>query len=368
MKTAIAAAAALALLAAGLLLDAERALFALLAAAFVATAASLGALALLALFQVSNAGFHATLKRALEAMALALPVGAIALFAVLARAPIVWPWAAAPDTLRGAYLSVPAVAGRAAVFVALWLGFALALRHHSLAQDADGRLGHTRSGVALSAIFLVAGGYSLSLASVDWLMSTDPRWASTIFGFYTIGSVLLAGIAASVVVVILLRRAGRLPQVNESHLHDLGKLLFGLSTLWAYLWFSQYLLIWYANLPEETAWILARTRGGWGALFWVNLAIGWAVPFLVLLPRPAKRSERVLLPIALLVLVGRFVDAWVIVAPAKLPHPPALPWIEAAAFAALASLFALAVRRALAAAPMVPRNDPYLQEALEHRT
>jgi hypothetical protein len=365
--------AGLVVLAVGLFLDPGRGMTALLSAGFLAVAAALGALALLALFLVSNAGFHVTFKRVLEALALN-PVGVVAMLAVLPGVRWIYAWArpgAASDPLiaaKAAYLNVPGFGIRMLLFLGIWGAFALMLRRQSLGQDADGRVEHTGRSVALAAVFLLLGGYTLSLASVDWLMSVQPHWASTIFGFYTIGSTLLTGTAVAILAVSWLRREGRLPEVNDSHLHDLGKLLFGFSTFWAYLWFSQYLLIWYANLPEETAYILARTRHGWGPLFYGNLVVGWVLPFLLLLPRAAKRTPSRLVPVAVLVLLGRFLDVFLQIGPATLPGGPPVPWVELGALVGVGAAFTAVFFRVLATAPLEPAHDPYLVESLHHHT
>lgn len=367
------AVAGLVVLAVGLVLDPTRGMSALLSAGFLAVAAALGALALLSLFLVSNAGFHVAFKRVLEALSLN-PVGVVAMLAVLPGARWIYSWArpgAASDPLiaaKSVYLNLPGFGLRMLLFFGLWGAFALMLRRESLAQDTDGAIQHSRRSVALAAVFLLVGGYSLSLASVDWLMSVQPHWASTIFGFYTIGSTLLTATAVTILAVFWLRREGRLPEVNESHLHDLGKLLFGFSTFWAYLWFSQYLLIWYANLPEETAFILARTRNGWGWLFYGDLVIGWVLPFLLLLPRAAKRAPARLVPVAVLVLLGRFLDVWLQVAPATLPGGPPLPWVELGALVGVGAAFTSVFFRVLATAPLEPAHDPYLVESVHHHT
>ncbi|MBS2025605.1 MAG: hypothetical protein JST92_24670 [Deltaproteobacteria bacterium] len=357
----------------GLVHSPERSLSALLAAAVLLITASLGGLAWLALFHVANAGFFVAFKRVLEGLALLVPLGGGLLLLLLPGAPTLYGWvhSSASDAVvhgRGAFQSLPAFALRMVLALALWTFFALALRRESRRQDLDGDLAHTRRSVALSAVFLLLGGYTISLAGMDWLMSADPHWASTIYGFYTIGGVLQTGAAVTALVVLALRRAGRLPEVNHSHLHDLGKMLFAFSTFWAYLWFSQYLLIWYANLPEETAWILARTRGGWAPVFYGNLVINWVAPFLLLLPRPAKQAPVHLARVASLVVVGRFVDLWLQVAPARQPEVPLLPWVELGALLGATALFVLVLARVLASAPLLARQDPYLDEALHHHT
>jgi hypothetical protein len=369
-----AAVVGLALLAGGIATDATRGFTALLSAGFVAVTASLGALAILALCQVANAGFHVTAKRVLEALAVTLPVGAVAMLALLPFTSHVWAWArpgADADPIihaKVAYLNFPFFAARMVLFLGVWTAFAFVLRAESRAQDADGDVRHTKRGVLFSALFILFGGYSIGLASVDWLMSCDPRWASTIYGFYTIGGILQTGAAVALLALISLRRAGKLPEVTPHHLHDFGKLLFAFSTLWAYLWFSQYLLIWYANLPEEAAWVVTRTTGTWAPLYFGGVVINWVLPFLLLLPKPAKRAPDHLFRMASLVVFGRFLDAWLQAAPATMKGPPALPWIELGAFVGVGAVFWLVYGRMLAGAPMVAKHDPYLVEALHHRT
>jgi hypothetical protein len=342
----------------------------LLANAFYFLTVALGAAVFLALGHVSNTGWTTVLKRVPEAFCAFLPVGGLAMGSLVFGLGALYPWAgdgAAHDPLleaKGAYLNAPFFLARMAAVIFAWWLFAAALRRHSLRQDADGSVLHTRRSVAVSAVFLIVFGFTFSMASIDWLMSLTPHWMSTIFGLYNIGGLLSGSVAAIAVGTIALRRAGLLPGVGPSHLHDLGKLLFAFTTLWAYLWFSQYLLIWYANLPEETAYFLERTSGGWALLFYLNPVLGWALPFLLLLPRPAKRSESHLFRVCLLVLAARWLDVYLMVAPAVAPEHPGLGVAELAPLLGLGALFALVVGRALAAAPLVPKGDPYLVESL----
>jgi hypothetical protein len=175
-------------------------------------------------------------------------------------------------------------------------------------------------------------------------------------------------VCAITVAAILLHRAGALPQLNTSHLHDLGKLMFGFATLWAYLWFSQFLLIWYANIPEETVYFIARMHGGWAVPFYVNVVLNWALPFVLLLPRPAKRNPTHLLRVAAVLLAGRWLDLHLMVAPANMPDGAGLGVYELAGMVGMGALFLLAVTRAVRSAPMVPAGDPYLVESLHHHT
>jgi hypothetical protein len=357
---------------AGIAVEPTRALAGVLTSAFFLMTISLGATVFLALHHVAKAAWFVPIKRVPEAMSQALVVGAGGLLALLPAVPGLFEWSheSVAATLHGkeAYLDASFFAIRSVVVLGVWLLFAALLRRSSRAQDRDGDLRHTRRSVVLSAIFLVLLGISFSVASVDWLMSLSPHWQSTIFGWYHLAGLLLASVAAIAVVGIVLRRAGRLPEMTDDHVHDLGKLVFGFSTLWAYLWFSQYLLVWYANIPEETSHYLARTEGGWGFLFWLNLVAGWLIPFLALLPRRAKRSAEHLLRVSILVLAARWLDVYLAVVPAAFPEHPGIDWMDVAPLATLGSIFVLVLERALVTAPLVAARDPYLQEGSRYKS
>ncbi len=348
-----------------------RAWSAYLVGAFYFLTAALGAVVLLALLYLSKAGWGVLVKRVAEGVAGYLPIGAMTMLGVLLGAGSLYPWAGheAHDPAlhhKIGYLSVGSFGLRMIAVLGIWLGFAWLLRRGSLAQDRDASTRHTTRGVAISALFLLLFAASFSMAAFDWIMSLEPHWVSTVFAFYNMAGLLVAGLAVTTLAAILLRRAGVLPEVRADHLHDLAKLMLGMSTFWAYLWLSQYLLIWYANIPEETAYYVARTGHGWGFLFWTNLVLGWAIPFLALLPRPAKRSEAHLLRVCVVLLLGRWLDVYLMVAPSSSPEHAGIGILEVGTFAGFAALFVLVVVRALRAAPLVAQGDPYLVESLHH--
>jgi hypothetical protein len=268
---------------------------------------------------------------------------------------------------KALYLGAPFFFGRMALFVVVWSAFAFLMRRTSVRQDDDPAPRHHHRMVRYCAAFAVVFAISFSLASFDWIMTLDPQWTSTIFAVYLFAGVLVQGIAAITLSVVLLRERGDLDGVvNENHLHDLGKLLFAFSTFWAYIWFSQYLLIWYANIPEETSYYVRRTGEPWIALFFLNVIVNWAIPFLVLLPRAAKRHPAVLKWVAILMLAGRWLDLYVAVMPQVAPAP-ALRTIDVLIVAGYAGVFFLVATRALASVSLVPLNDPGLRESLAHR-
>jgi hypothetical protein len=335
---------------------------------------ALAGILFIALQYLASAGWWAVIRRVPEAMMGFVPVAGLLTLPLYFGRQALYPWTR-PETLRhdptvaakSAYLNAPFFFGRMVVFLALWTLFALLLRRTSLAQDAAPAGQHRRM-VKTSAFFIVSFAVSFSLASFDWLMSLDPRWFSTIFAVYTFAGLLLGGLAAITLAVILLRERGPLAGVvQESHLHDLGKLLFGFSIFWAYIWVSQYLLIWYGNIPEEVTFYVVRTGRAWAPLFFLTLVLSWIVPFVALMSRGAKRNPRVLGAVAVVVLLGRWLDLYVLVA------PPVLARVEVGFFEVLitagyAGLFFYLTTRALASAPLVARNDPYLGESLHHHS
>ncbi len=375
-------------LAIGAAVSPVRAWSAYLTSAFYMITIALGSMALLAMLNVSSAGWSAILRRPMEALMGYLPVGSASMLGLWAGARVLYPWASgqghaaetahtAPSAhgqeamftvhFKHAYLTLPGYAVRMLVALGLWLVFWSALERRSRAQDtSDDPARETRSSVGISAGFLLVLAYSFSMASFDWVMSLDPHWASTIFALYNMAGMLVAALSALTLLVLALRRSGALPELGEAHLHDLGKLIFGMATFWAYLWLSQYLLIWYANIPEETSYYLARTRDGWGFLFWANVVVNWAVPFLALLPQRQKRSAAQLTRVSVLLLLGRWLDIYLMVTPSGQPVHTGIGVIEVVIFIGFAALFVLVVERNLRAAPLLPRKDPYLVESLHH--
>jgi hypothetical protein len=319
---------------------------------------STGALVLIALFYVSGARWAAPLRRLPEALAAALPVGAVGLAGVLFLRPSLYSWAVHPQPgeevlspLRAVWLQRPFFLVRALVYLTIWMTFAGVMVRNSHLRDRTGNPAFTRRNTRLAAGFLVAFGLTCWLSSHDWLMSLEPDWTSTIFGVYNFAGLFLSALAAVTLLAVCFR-------VDTDRLHDLGTLLFGFSCFWMYTWFCQYLLIWYTNHPEETAYFLRRTRGAGPSLLLVALVLNWGIPFLVLLFRDAKRSPAILAAVALVVLAGRWVDLFVMVFPSQVETLAEPGYLEAGLALGAAGLFGLIVLRALTRAPLVPVEDP----------
>ena len=353
--------------AAGLALKPSQAWTAFLVSNFFFLTLSLGGLLFIAMMAVANAGWHRALKRVPESLAAYLPIGGLATLCLLRGVPWLYSWAqpeAARDTLLRAqspYLNIGFFAARMVGVLVIWILLGTLMRSTSISDDKQSRRGHSRRNVVLSAVFLAVFPFSFSMAAIDWLMSLQPHWSSSIFGLYNIAGLLSAAVGAISVVVIMLRRRGALPNVSDDHLHDLGKLLFGFSTVWAYLWFSQYLLVWYTNLPEENAYYVARLTGSVSVLFFLNFLLGWTLPFALLLRRSAKRSERTLLAASTLVLAGRWLDIHILAAPAVAPVYHGISVIDIALLLAFGGLFLFTIDRALAKAPAAVLPDVHIE-------
>ena len=333
---------------------------------------SLGAMFFLAVHSVSGATWHVAFRRVPEAMARVLPLGAIALLVVLQVHPSLYPFASQPaatgvDTFRDVWFQRRFFLTRSVVYLACWTAFAVALVRTSHRQDAEGDPALIRRSVRLSAGFLVALAVTFVPASIDWLMSLEPGWYSTIFGFYAFAGMFLAALAAIVILVVSIHcLAPASFTVTPGHLHDLGKLLFAFSTFWMYLWFCQYMLIWYGNIPEETAYFVKRQQGPWASLFLLNPILNWGAPFVLLLSQRAKKTASVLVLAATVIVTGNLLDLYLAVLPRFLGPTPALGLLEIGLPAAAIGLFALAVFHVLGRAPLVPVRDPSLAKSIEY--
>jgi hypothetical protein len=243
------------------------------------------------------------------------------------------------------------------------------LYRHSVTQDQEGGIEAIRKSVAWSAPGLVLLFVTVTMAAVDWLMSLEPHWYSTIFGIYVFAGGGLAFLAALILVALWFRRAGVLSEsIRVDHYHDLGRWLFVLVIFWAYIAFSQYMLIWYANLPEETSWFKHRLEGNWAWLSASLLVGNFILPFLLLIARAAKRNLRLLGGVSLLILLMHFIDLHWVVMPTVDRHAFHLHWLDLAAMAGVASAYALVFWRLLRRHALIPVSDLRLNRALNHQT
>jgi hypothetical protein len=358
----------------GLAFDAARTWSALLVDGFFVLAAALGGLVFIAVHHLSGASWSAGVRRVAEALTGALPIAAVMMLALFFGRRSLYPWAslASGSVSEGGPAASPYFApwfvfARMALFLIAWMALAASIVRSSARQDISADPIHRRRMVRDSALFAVVFAWTFSLAAVDWLLTLDPHWTSTIYSVYVFAGVLVEGVAAITLAVVLLVERGYLTDVvSPNHLHDLGKLLFAFSTFWAYIWLSQYLLIWYGNLPEEAGYYQIRTSPAWLVLFAANLLVNWVVPFVVLLPRESKRRASVLKVVAIVLLAGRWLDLYLLVAPQTSKAPSFGP-LEVALAAAYVAIGWYAVSTALARRPLVARHDPFLPGCLRHR-
>jgi hypothetical protein len=239
------------------------------------------------------------------------------------------------------------------------------IRSHSLAEDTEGGLFRLKRQKTLSSIFLVV--YAISWAFTSWymIMSVDPHWFSTIFWVYMFASSWVAGIAFVTIIILVLRRLGYLSILNNSHLHDLGKYMFAFSIFWTYLWISQYLLIFYANLPEEAIYYRDRLDH-WKPLFFFNLFCNFILPFLVLMTRDAKRMEGIMLFVAVMLVIGHWIDVYLSVMPGIYGSEIHFGIPEIGMFTGFLGLFLLVTVTYMSKAPLIPIKHPYLKEFIHH--
>lgn len=343
----------------------------LVGAVFVLTTA-LGATVFLAIHHLTNAAWSTVVRRIAEAMAGYMPFGTVALLVSLFGAGALYEWShagaiASSEALafKSDWLQMPFFAARMAVILASWILFAYLLRRESLRQDrAGGGEAQTVRSRIIAGAFLVVLAVTITAASVDWLMSIDPHFYSTLYGWYVFAGVFECGLAATAVAAVVLRSRGALPMVSDEHIHSFGKMVFAFATFWAYLWFCQFMLIYYTNMPEEGIYFTSRSAAvGGDVMFYLNPLFGWLVPFVLLMGRAAKRSPVVLVVGSVSVLLGHYIDIAIMVLPTTTGSAvPGL--IDLATMLAFGSSFVVVTDRLLARAPLVPANDLYLEEAL----
>jgi hypothetical protein len=356
-----------------LMKDAHRAWHSFLTSYFYFISLGLGGLFFAAIQHVTKAGWSVNIRRIMEAMAAYLPYGVAATIVLLIGSRYLYIWldpeiVANDDLLTGksAYLNMTFFVIRLVVFGGAWLIFNKLIVGHSVAQDKDGDENHTLKNVGLSIAFILIFALSYSLFSVDTLMSLQPHWYSTIWGVYCFAGLFQSSLAVMVLLALHLQRQGIVRgRITEEHVHDLAKFLKAFTVFYAYIGFSQFLLIWYANLPEETIFYLARSSGGWMAATLSLLVFKFAVPFLLLLPRAAKRSPAHLTLVCILVLFMQYIDIHWMVYPNLTDHW-ILSWQEVGTFMMFGGIFLWSVTSFLTKNAVVPLKDPRIDESMHH--
>ncbi len=318
---------------------------------------------------VGQAGWHTSIQRIPEAMGSFLPVAAVLMGILLFGAHDLYEWSHehldARLEKKTAYLNMPFFIIRMAVYFGGWIFLGSRLRKLSVKSDSNPDLKYFRRSIYYGSAYIAFFAITSSTASWDWIMSIDAHWYSTLFGWYIFISIFVSGIAVIILIVMFLKSQGYLPHVNKEHMHDLGKYLFGFSIFWMYLWFSQYMLIWYANIPEETVYFITRIEDH-KVLFYGNFIINFFVPFLILIHRKAPRQNRVMLVGAIVVFVGHWIDLYLSIMPGILGDKAVIGIAEIGLTVGYTGLFLWVVFRSLSRASLVPLNHPFLKESQEY--
>ena len=345
-----------------------------LLAAWYITGIGFSGIMFVAIHYVSNAGWGVAIRRIPEAMFAALPIGFLLMILVVLGAHHIYEWThldvvAKDPILQGKqpWLNLPGFIIRIPIYFGLWFLFGKPILNHSRKQDEDGDASHSVKSMRWSAAFLYLGGIAFVIASFDWIMSVEPHWFSTIFGFYNFAGMFDAGLAFMIIVLIYLRRGGYLPELKNDHLHELGRYLFAFTTFWVYIWFSQHMLIWYANLPEETGYYLKRHFGSFGVLAVLNICLNWLIPFMILMFRKTKRSEKSLLLASFIVLAGNWTDLYMMIFPPLLDTDvPVFGLMEIGVVIGMIGVTMWVVLNKISKGNMIPVKDPYLEESLNN--
>ena len=339
---------------------------------------AIGAASLVMANSAAGAHWNVTVRRLGEHMAAIVPIFAILFIPLFLGARHIWFWVAPPEPIsketlellahKSVYLNLTSFFWRAVTYFAIWIGIAWRLRALSRQQDETGDPALTVSARRLSAPGLALFILATTFASFDWLMSLQPTWYSTIFGLYVYAGGFVASLAAICLVVTGLRSSaepwGKLISVDQQH--NLGKLLLAFTAFWAYMAFSQYMLIWAGNLPEEVQWIVTRSRGVWRPVGQLILLGQFFIPFFLLLSRDLKRSPPALAAVAVWVLFIHFVDVYWVVMPAASPERLGLHWTHLTAFVGIGGLSVAAGLFLLRGTRPIPVKDPFLQDSLRY--
>jgi hypothetical protein len=354
----------------GFLLDRQQTLRSYLFAYLYWIGMGLGSMGILLMHHTVGGKWGMLIRRMCEAGCRTLPYMAILLIPILLSIPMLYPWAR-PEAVhdvniqaKTAYLNVPFFLARAVFYFLIWTYYAWRLSSWSAAQDQTGDESLISKMRAVSAPGLVIFTFVTTFAFIDWIMSLEPNWFSTIYGvMFLVGQVLESFAFVIALVIILSKRSPLKEYVTVQHLHDLGNMMFAFMVLWAYLSFSQFLIIWAGNLPDEIPWYLRRLRGGWG---WVALTLvifHFAIPFVLLLMRKTKRYAERLIKVCLLMIAIRIVDVYWVVKPAFYDQHLSIYWMDFIAPIAIGGLWLAIFFWQLNTRPLIPVKDPRLQGA-----
>jgi hypothetical protein len=321
---------------------------------------------------ITQSGWSAMFKRVPEAMAAYIPIGGVFFLIMYFGMHSIFEWThdevVQHDHLlqyKSPYLNVPFFFIRVVVFFTIWTLMSKLLRKISLQEDEIGGMQYFEKSEFYSKVFIFIIAITFSVFAVDMLMTLDPHWFSTLFAAKSFIAAFLHASSIITLIVILLSRMGKFPMLNSSHLHDFTRYIFMTSIIWGYFNFAEFALIWYGNIPEETAWFVHRWHGTYKILFFATIILNWLIPFLVLMPRKTSRSKMFILPVIVILIIGQYAELYFIIWPATV-HEAKFGLLEIGTFLGYVGVFSLVVSSYLAKANLVPKNHPYLQESIHH--
>lgn len=340
---------------------------------------AMGGAFFLVLQSISQSGWSSAFRRIPEAMMMYVPVAALFFFLLWFGMNDLYKWsdvaAVKADELiqhKAVFLNIPFFFGRMIIYFGVWIFLIFKLRQFSLLED-NMMAGDTERVLRLfdryelySKIFIFISAITFSLSAIDWMMSIDVKWYSTIFALKNLVAAFLHGVSVITLIVFILYHRGYFPFLNKYHLHDFARYIFMFSIIWGYFWFAQFMIIWYGNIPEETVYFSERWQEGWKLLFYLEIGLNWFVPFMVLLPVKTSRNMNVITAVICVLIVGQLIDLIVQVVPGSVGAIRNI-WIYIGVFLGYAGLFTLVLLKVLASARLIPANHPYLVESLEHK-
>lgn len=343
---------------------------------------SIFAVFFVALQHVAEAGWSTVIKRVPEAIMTFLPYACAVMIFIVVAAMLHWNhiyhWMEEGIMTEGAPNYDKIIAGKEAylnpifflvrsiIYVVVWIYCAKRLRDISLQGDLEGGIGENsyNKGITVSAWFIVFFAVSSSMASWDWIMSIDTHWFSTLFGWYIFSEWSAIGFTTILLFCLFLKKQGYLEDLNDSIIHDLGKWVFAFSVVWTYMWFSQFMLIWYANIPEEVTYFMERIElSNYRFLFWFSAAINFVVPTIVLMSRDAKRNTNFLIVASVVILIGHWINSYLLFAPGTLHDHGHLGLTDLGMGLGFLGLFFYVVFRSLTTRPLSVKHHPFLEES-----
>lgn len=340
-------------------------------------ALGLGALFFLALQYATETGWYASVKRVIEAVAGFIPYGmgifgVVLLTITFMDGAHIYTWMD-PETVahdemiqgKSAYLNKTFFWIRTIIYFITYFYFLNGFKKRSIEEDRIGGTDLHFKNYRQGALFLVFFAVFSSTSSWDWLMSIDVHWFSTLYGWYTFAGMWCSTMVVLVVTTLYLKKLGYLKKVNDSHIHDLGKWTFATSFLWSYLWFSQFMLIWYANIGEEVTYYQMRIDN-YKVMYFAMFVINFAFPMLLLMSRDAKRHAGILTMVGFIILAGHWVDVYIMVSGGSMGSQARIGFLEIGMAIMLLGVFIYVVLNNLTKAPLTPINHPFLDESLHH--